>query len=110
MAVSWVINKRPRVTTSKEAGEIQAVFYGCDMAMMLKGLLSDLLFGNIGVEIPTYVRNDNCTLLYHVESAKSVSSGKRPNVFLETNRGVRIQFPVKHRVRSQKVKHRRGFN
>ena len=50
VAISWVINKIPRVITSEEAGGIQAVFYGFDMAMMLKGLLSELLFGNVGVK------------------------------------------------------------
>ena len=59
--MSWVSNKSPRVPTSSYAGEIQAVFYGFDMARMLKGLLAELLIGNIGVEIPTYVRNDNST-------------------------------------------------
>ena len=37
VAISWVSNKSPMVTTSKEAWDIQAVFYGFDMAMMLKG-------------------------------------------------------------------------
>ena len=74
--ISWVSNKSPRVTTSKEAGEIQEVFYGFDMARVLKGLLAELLFGNIGVEIPTYVRNDNRTIIYQVETTKSVSNAK----------------------------------
>ena len=74
--ISWAGNKSPRVTTSEEAGATQAVFYGFDMARMLKGLLSELLVGNIGVEIPTYVRNDNCTIMYQVEPTKSVSNEK----------------------------------
>ena len=36
-------------------GEIQAVFYGSDKAMMLKGLLAELLFGN------TWGITDICT-------------------------------------------------
>ena len=48
VSVSWVGSKSPRVTTTKESGGIQAVFYGFDMARMLKGLLSELMFGNIG--------------------------------------------------------------
>ena len=56
IAVSWVSNESPSVATSSFSGEIQAAFYGFDMAMMLKGLLAELLFGNIGKEIPTYAR------------------------------------------------------
>ena len=52
-------NKSPVVSPSIFAGVIQAAFYGFDMARMLKGLSADLLFGNIGVAIPTYVRNGN---------------------------------------------------
>ena len=76
VAISWVSNKSPRVTTSKEAGVIQAVFYGVDMARVLEGLLGELLFGNIGVAIPTYVRNDNYKILQQAESAKTLSNGK----------------------------------
>ena len=54
--ISWVSKKSPMVTTSKEAGAIQEVSYGFDMALMLKGLFSELFFGNIGVEIPTYAK------------------------------------------------------
>ena len=46
--VSRGSNKRHRVETASFAGEIQAVFYGPDMARMLKALLSELLLGNIG--------------------------------------------------------------
>ena len=56
------------------------------MARMLNGLLPELIFGYIGVEIPTYVRNDNCAILYQVESVKSVSNEKRPNGSLGGNR------------------------
>ena len=66
---------------------IQAV-YGFEMAGLLKGLVPDLLFGDIGAEIPTYVRNDNCAIMYQVESTKSVSNEKRRNGFLESNRGL----------------------
>ena len=59
VAISCVSNKSPRATASEESGVTQAAFYGFDMARMLKGLLAELLFGNIGVAIPTYVRNDN---------------------------------------------------
>ena len=47
-AVPWVSNKSPRSSTSSFAGEIQEVFYGRDMARLLKGMLAELLFGNIG--------------------------------------------------------------
>ena len=64
------------VTTSKEAGVIQAVFYGFYMAGMLKVLLSELRFGNIGARIPTYVRSDNYKITQQVESTKTVSNEK----------------------------------
>ena len=87
IAVSRVSNKSPRVATSSFAGEIQAVFYGFDMARMLKGLLAELLFGSVGAEIPTYVRNDNSTAVYQVDSADTVTNAKRLNGFLQINRG-----------------------
>ena len=52
----------------------QALFYGCDMARMLKGLLEELIFGNMGSEIPTYVRNDNPDVSYQVDSSNTVTN------------------------------------
>ena len=52
----------------------QALFYGFDMARMSKGLLSGLAFGNMGVEIPTYVRNDNSDALYQAGSVNTVAN------------------------------------
>ena len=63
------------------------MFYGFDMARMLKGLLAELLFWDIGAGIPTYVRNDNSTAVYQVDSANAVTNEKRLNSFLESNRG-----------------------
>ena len=44
-------------------------------------------FGNIGVEIPTYVRNGNSTLVYQVDAANTVTNEERLNNFLGSNRG-----------------------
>ena len=66
--------------------EIQAAFYGFDMAWMLNGLLAELLFGDIMVEIPKYVRNDNSTAAYQVDSPNTVTNEKRLSGFLESNR------------------------
>ena len=57
-----------------------------DMARMLKGLLDELTFGNMVVEIPTYVRNDNSDASYHVDAVNTVTNEKRLNGFLESNR------------------------
>ena len=51
-SISWVGNKIPKVDTSSFTGGTQAVFYGFDMARALKGILPELLFGNIGVGFP----------------------------------------------------------
>ena len=56
------------------------------MARMLKGLLDELLFWNIWVSIPTYVCDDNSTLVYQVDSANTVTNEKRLNGFLGSNR------------------------
>ena len=56
------------------------------MARMLKGLLAELPIGNIGIEIPAYVRNDNSDGGYQVDSANAVTIEKRPNGFPVTNR------------------------
>ena len=86
VADSWVSNKSPRVAKSSFPGEIQAVFYGFDMARMLEDLMAELLFGNIGVGIPTFARNDNSTVVYQVGSVNAVTNEKRLNNFLERNR------------------------
>ena len=52
IAVSWVSNKCPRFSTASYAWVIQALFYGFDMARMLIGLLSELMFGNMGRGYP----------------------------------------------------------
>ena len=57
------------------------------MAGALKGILAELLFGNIGVVIPTYVRNDNSDAAYRSDYVNTVENGKRLNGFLESNRG-----------------------
>ena len=74
VSVSWVSGESPRVATSSFAGEIQAVFYGFDMARTLKGLMAELIFGNIGVRIPTFARNDNSAVLYQVDSVNTVTN------------------------------------
>ena len=66
--------------------QIQALFYGYDMARMFNGILSELPIGDIDVEIRTYVRNDYSDDSYRVDSANTMTSEKRTNVFLESNR------------------------
>ena len=67
-------NKSLRAHKSSSAGGIQALFYGSDMARIVKGLLEELMFGDIVVEIPTYVRNDNSDALYRVDSVNTATS------------------------------------
>ena len=59
------------VSASSYTGQIQALFYGFDMSRMLKGLLSELMFGNMGAVIPTYVRSDNSNAVYQVDSVNT---------------------------------------
>ena len=54
--------------------------------MMLKGLLAELFFGDIDIEIPTYVRNDYSDDAYQVDSANTSTSEKRTNGILERDR------------------------
>ena len=49
-------------------------------------MLAELLFGNVGCSINTYVRNDNSDAVYHMESMNTVTNEKRLNGFLESNR------------------------
>ena len=84
--VSWVSNGSPRAPTSSYEGGIQALLYGCDVARMLEGLLAELMFGGVGVEIPTYVRSGNSDASYQVDSANTATNEKRPNGFLGSNR------------------------
>ena len=66
-------------------GEIQALFYGFDAARFIKEMLAELLFGNVGCSINTYVRNDNSDAVYHMGSMNTVTNEKRLNGFLESN-------------------------
>ena len=72
--VSCAISKRTRATTSTCAGEIRSLFYGIDMAMAMEGLLEELIFGNTGVGIPTYVHSGSSDALYQAGSANTVGS------------------------------------
>ena len=83
IAVSWVSSRSPRAPKSSYAGGNTSILYGFDMAMLSKGLLEDLMFRNMGVEIPTYVRNDNSDAAYQVDSVNTVANVKRLDVFLE---------------------------
>ena len=49
-----------------------------DMARMLHGLLAELIFGNMGAEIPTYVRSDKSDAVYHVVSVNTAAGEKTP--------------------------------
>ena len=91
IAVSRGGNKCPRVPTYSYAGGIQALFYGSDMARAMKCLLEELIFGNMGPGIPTYVRSDNTDALYQVDSANTATNEKRLNGLLESNMGARIK-------------------
>ena len=62
------------MSASSYAGGIPSLFYGFDMARMLKGLLAELMFRNMGVEIPTYVRNDNSDSLYKVDPSNTATN------------------------------------
>ena len=42
--------------------------------MISQGLLAELIFGNMGVAIPTYVRNDNSDAAYQVGSVNTVTN------------------------------------
>ena len=53
---------------------------------MLQGPVAELMFGDMCVEIPTYVRNDNADALYQVDSANTVANEKRLDGLLERNR------------------------
>ena len=79
IAVSPARGKIHRVSTSSYAVEIRALFYGFNMAGMLKWLFAELLFGNIGAAIPTLVRNDNSGAMYQVDSANTVTNEQRLN-------------------------------
>ena len=61
------------------------------MDRMLKGLLAELMFGNTGVAIPTYVRSDNSDAVYQVELVNTVANEKRLDGLLESNRGTRAK-------------------
>ena len=79
-------NESPRVATSSIAGRIQAAFYGPTWPGCRKAYLPNYCLGILGVEIPTYVRNSNSTVVNRIDSAKTVTNEKRLNGFLESKR------------------------
>ena len=87
-ALSWVGNESPRAPTAIYAVGAHVLFYGFDMATMSNGHLAELIFGNMGPEIPTYVRNDNSDAAYRADTANILNNEKRLNVFLEINGGL----------------------
>ena len=44
-------------------------------------MLAELLFGNVGFSVNTYVRNDNSDAVYHMDSMNTVTHGKTPEWF-----------------------------
>ena len=57
------------------------------MDRAIKGLMAELLFGDIGLKMPTFVRIDNSTAVYQVDPRNTVTNEKRLNNFLESNWG-----------------------
>ena len=51
-------------------------------------MLAGLMFGNIGVKITTYIRNDNSDASYQADSVNTASNERRWNGFLEINMGI----------------------
>ena len=86
VAVYWVSSESPRAPTSSCAGGLKALFYGFNMARALKCLLPEIIFGNIGVSTPTYLRIDNSGAAYQVDSLNTVNSENRPGGSLGSNR------------------------
>ena len=67
------VRRSSRVATSSSHERDPRSFYGFDMERMLKGLMAELLFGNLGAKTPTCVRNDNSTVAYQVNSVNAVT-------------------------------------
>ena len=63
------------------------MFYGIDTSRFIKGALAELLSGNAGCSINTYVGNDNSDAVYHMKSTNTVTNEKRLNGLLESNQG-----------------------
>ena len=59
------------MSTSIFAGVIQSLFLRFRHVQGVKGLSSELIYGDIGVEIPTYVRNDNPDAPNQVDSVNT---------------------------------------
>ena len=74
--------ERQRLVSRENTSVVLWFRHGQDV----KGMLSELTFGDVGVEIHTYVRNDNSDALRQVDSVNVATSGKRSNGFLESNR------------------------
>ena len=51
------------------------MFYGFGAARLIKEMLAELLIGNVGCSINTYVGNDNPDAVYHTGSMNTVTNG-----------------------------------
>ena len=80
--VSWVgKHPRRRQHLATRGGGPQSLFYGCDVVRTSHGLLEEPTFGNMGAEIPTYVRSDNSDASYRVDSVNTATTERRLNGF-----------------------------
>ena len=72
--------------TSSYSGEARGIFYGFGRARFLNSLISELLFCNESLYIPTHVRNDNEDALYQSRSNNTSNDEERLIRFLESSR------------------------
>ena len=105
IAISWPSSEGPRVSTSSYDGEIQALFYGLDAARSIKEMLSELLFGNAGWPIITYVGSDNSDAVYHMGSTNTAENEKRLNGLRGVIGGITIGSMDRGMIYSHWVEH-----
>ena len=70
--------------TYSYAGEIKVLYHCFDPARFLESMLSGS-FGNDNVDIETMIRNDNSSVLEHVQSVNSVDKERTTHGFLGSN-------------------------
>ena len=75
--ILWKSQRSPRVANSSQAAEIFGLFMGLDAAIVLRSLVSEILYATPLKEMVVDVRNDNLTVVRSVHQMGNMTTEKR---------------------------------
>ena len=75
--ILWKSQRSPRVANSSQAAEIFGLFMGLDAAIVLRSLVSEILYATPLKEMVVDVRKDNLTVVRSVHQVGNMTTEKR---------------------------------